>query len=202
MREWCVHKPAVPVAPQVIRVAMQVVFFSPIRLIFFKQRRTSFPSTAPHQFCVIRSAKLPSRGTEGVKRVIAFKLNTVGKRMRSTWSINHIGTNQLPANWKMKRRRWLQPPPPPTQPPHPSQRRRRRAKTRARRLLSVKEQRVCARSAALHVPSNKSVGRKREEKNTWNNGRTIFAPFVCIYLDNRPAACSVRLSSPPRSHPL
>lgn len=149
------------------QTAMQVRFFF-FFLIFLNKDAPPppRPPPAPHQFCVIRSAILRSRGTEGVKRVIAFKPSTVGKLMRSPWSINHIGTNQLPANWKMKRRR-LQPLP---QAPTPSACLHsddwRRAQTRARRLLSVRERRASLRSrAALHVPSNKSVGQKREKKN-------------------------------------
>lgn len=148
------------------QIAMQVVFYFFYFLFFRTKTHPPSPPPAPHQFCVIRSAILRSRGTEGVKRVIAFKPNTVGKLMRSTWSINHIGTNQLPANWKMKRRR-LQPLP---RAPTPSACLHsddwRRAQTRARRLLSVRERRASLRSrAALHVPSNKSVGQKTEKKN-------------------------------------
>lgn len=82
--------------------------------ILILMKTLPLPTTISHQFCIIRSAILRSRGTEGVKRVIAFKPNTVGKLMCSTWSINHIGTNQLPANWKIKRRWRLQPLRPPT----------------------------------------------------------------------------------------
>lgn len=65
----------------------------------------------------------------------------------------------------MKRRR-LQPlPPAPTPSACLHSDDRRRAQTRARRLLSVRERRASLRSrAALHVPSNKSVGQKREKK--------------------------------------